>query len=79
MIVRSRAGLMLPIGDSLPQKTWREAEPSYVHFYPQAGVQGEPLHKPCPELHSEEGAFCSVCKNSGCVWPERPAVETPTA
>jgi hypothetical protein len=23
MIVRSRAGLMLPIGDSLPQKTWR--------------------------------------------------------
>jgi hypothetical protein len=76
-------GFWYPDGESLPLKTWRtgagypEAHTRLRHA--RAGVQGEPLHKPCPELHSEEGAFCSVCKNSGCVWPERPAVETPTA
>lgn len=48
---------LVPWGDDLPKRTWRQGEDighqRRHHAYPVAGCQGEPLRKRCPWCRGE--------------------------
>lgn len=62
--------VLVPAGDDLVVRDWRDGRETR-HVYPTRGCHGQPLTRPCPELHEEEGAYCHRCRGTGVVRPQR--------